>query len=228
MTAAAVAFPVAPLAHARAGGFGLGVRATPAPPGWHEAGAAARDARLLGSLLARTADAAGTRAGAVAATWYLEKHAWFACGAALGGLLVHGAMPPLGRAFVRHAGEGWVDAIAVPEQGWEPADPAVLAARLEAHLAPLVAALTDRRPARALWLCAGDRLGQAALWCGQAFGDRAAAWSLAAEALAAPTALKAAPGFAMRAGEPFRRRRGCCLSHRCDDGATCDDCPLSR
>lgn len=228
MTAAAVAFPVAPLAHARAGGFGLGVRATPAPPGWHEAGAAAGDARLLTSLLARTCHAAGTRAGAVAATWYLEKHAWLACGAALAGLLVHGAVPPLDRAFVRHADEGWVDAIAVPEHGWERADPAVLAALLEAHLAPLVAALSDRRPARALWLCAGDRLGQAAIWCGEAFGDRTAAWSLAAAALEAPTALEAPAGLTLREGEPFRRRRGCCLSHRCPAGATCDDCPLSR
>lgn len=228
MTAAAVTYPIAPLAAARAGGFGLGVRATPAPAGWREAGAAARGPGLLDSLLARIAGAAGTRSAAVAATWYLEKHAWHACGAALAGLLVHGAVPPLDRTFVHHAREGWVDAIAVPEDGWEQASPAVLAARLEAHLSPVVAALGGRRPARALWLCAGDRLAQAALWCGEALGCRADAWSLATEVLAAPTALQAPAGFALWEGEPFRRRRGCCLSHRCPSGATCADCPLSR
>jgi hypothetical protein len=221
----AAADPVAPLAVARAGGFGLGVRALPVPSdedGWRPAGAVAED---LGVLLPRAIAAAGPRA--VGATWLLEKHAWFVAGAQLAALLVHGAMPPARALWVRCGASGWPEAVALPTAGWAPADGARIAAALEAHLVPLVEALAAHRARRPLWRSAGDRLGQAALWCGEAFGARGRAWALASDALAAPTALRAPAGFALRGGEPFRRRTGCCLSRRCPDGATCPDCPLA-
>jgi ferric iron reductase protein FhuF len=142
--------------------------------------------------------------------------------------VAHRALPPLEDVSLRYCDSGWPDAIALPPDGWEPADSEALAERLDAHLAPLVDLLARHRPARALWRSAGDRLGQAALWCGEALGDRRAAWTLATDALAAPTRLRAPAGFDLADGTPFRRRTGCCLSYRCDGGAICADCPRGR
>jgi iron complex transport system ATP-binding protein len=220
---------VGPVAALRAGGFALPVAEQPvADDGWRPAALAATDAALRADLLARTTRGTGTRSLAVAATWQLEKHAWFVAAAALGGLLVHGRMPPLDRLSVRDGEHGWVEELALPATGWERGDGAFLAGRLEAHLLPLVDALGAHRPRRALWRCAGDRLGQAALWCGEAVGDPAAACALAAGALGAPTALAAEPRFTLHDGRAARRRTGCCLSFRCPDAATCADCPVRR
>jgi hypothetical protein len=223
--------PIRPLARARAGGFGLDIRVVPPPadePGWRPADAVARQPRRLEVLLDRTATAAGTTSRAVAATWHLEKHAWHVASASLAAILVHGTMPPLEQAVLRDAEEGWPDAIAVPPSDWTPANGATLAARLEAHLEPLVDALCHHRPAGALWRSVSDRLGQAALWCGEAFTDHRRAWTLAGEAMTAPTALAAPTGFDLVDGVPFRRRTGCCLSHRCQPALICDDCRLRR
>jgi hypothetical protein len=86
--------------------------------------------------------------------------------------------------------------------------------------------LARGRPRRSLWRSVGDRLGQAAVWCGEAFGDREGALALAADVLAAPTPLRARAGFVLRGDQAYRPRTGCCLSHRCAGGSTCDDCPL--
>lgn len=177
------------------------------------------------TLLARTAAGAGSRSLAVAATWHLEKHAWFAAGTALAGVVVHGVVPPLDDAALRDGEHGWAEAIALPDDRWQAADGPALAQHLEAHLAPLVTALTPYRPRRALWRSIGDRLGQAALWCAEALDDDAAI-AVATEALTAPTRLRAPAAFTTRAGRRFRPRTGCCLSHRCDGGVECDDCPL--
>lgn len=220
---------IAPLVAARANGHGLAIRPAPLPAdatGWLSAGTFARDRELLAEALERTARAAGTASRAVAATWLLEKHAWHVASAALAAVLVHGAVPPLDGALVQLGEHGWADAIALPPDDWEPAGGRVLAARLAAHHGPLVEALAPYRSRRALWRSVGDRLGQAALWCGEAFDDHRRAWAIAAEALTAVTALAAPAGFELLDGAPFRRRTGCCLSHRCPDGRVCDDCPL--
>jgi hypothetical protein len=221
--------PIRPLAAARANGFALDIRPAPRPasePGWRSAVATGRDGELLGALLARTAATAGTASRAVAATWHLEKHAWYVAAATLAAILEHDAMPPLDEALLRDAEQGWPEAIAVPRSGWVSADGAGLAEGLEAHLAPLVDALARHRPAKALWRSASDRLGQAALWCARAFQDRSGACALASQALAAPTALAAPAQFELINGTPARRRVGCCLSHRCPGGITCEDCGL--
>jgi hypothetical protein len=219
---------IRPLADAEANGFRLPVRAAPPPahePGWRPADAPAGNPTLLQALLDRTAAAiAGPRV--VAATWHLEMHAWHAASTSLAAILLHGSMPPLEQALLHDAEEGWADAIALPASSWAPADGSALAIGLQAHLAPTVEALAGHRPSRALWRCAGDRLAQAALWCGEAFGDRRRAWALASEALAAPTPLAAPAAFELVDGVPFRRRTGCCLSHRCAGGLACDDCGL--
>jgi FhuF 2Fe-2S C-terminal domain len=224
--------PVAALADARAHGFGLGVERITGDwraQGWRPATLAAEDVHLREELIARSAAGAGTPSRAVAATWLVERHVWLAAGAALAGVLVHGAIPPLDAALLRDGEYGWADAIALPDTGWTAVGGgAALAAHLEAHLHPLVEAFACERPRRALWRSAADRLGQAALWCGEAFGAHERAWTVAGDALTADTALHAPAGFMMRAGRPFRRRIGCCLSHRCPGGDMCDDCPLPR
>jgi FhuF 2Fe-2S C-terminal domain len=165
--------------------------------------------------LRRTANAAGTSSLAVAATWQLEKHAWYVAYAAL----ERGAIPPLHAARLHIGEHGWAEGIELPGDGWEVGDGVAIAAALEAHLAPLVDELSGYRPRRALWRSVGDRIAQAALWV--------PAIELAEEILAAPTAFHAPAGFELRDGEPFRRRTGCCLSHRCEGGTVCEDCPLA-
>jgi hypothetical protein len=218
--------PVLAIAQAEALGYRLDVRTLPVPqePGWRPAHAAARDPLLMERLLARSAVVAGTRARAVAATWHLEKHAWFAAAAALGGLLSRGELPPLDTAWVRDGEAGWVEAVAIPVEGWSPGGGAELADALSAHLEPVVEALTRHRGRRALWRSVGDRLGQAALWAADAFDERALA--LAADALEAPTPLASPRSFEIVEGRPTRRRTGCCLSHRCDGAIVCADCVL--
>lgn len=210
---------IASIAAARLSGFGLAVCAAPPPAGdrgWRRAA----DGPPLPAPCALPP--------AVGATWQLEKHAWFVAAAAVAALLVRGSMPPLGGVWLRYGADGWAEGIAVPRDGWSAAGGGLLAVRLEEHLAPVVDALSAHRPRRALWRSAGDRLGQAAIWCGEALGDRDGALSLAADALAAPTALRAPAGFGIVDGLPFRRRAGCCLSHRCDGGVECADCVLGR
>jgi hypothetical protein len=218
--------PLDRIATARANGFGLAVVAGPAAgAGWR----AAHDVAPLDALVARTERALHPAPPAVAAAWHLEKHAWHAASLVLAALLVDGSLPPLGGAQVLDGPHGWTDAIAVRPGGWaRGAAPVDAAELLEAHLAPVIGALAGRRAERALWREAADRVGQATLWCGEAFGRRADAWAAGAALLSAHTRLRAHAGFVLRDGEPFRRRGGCCLSYRCADGVLCDDCPLRR
>jgi hypothetical protein len=198
----------------RANGFGLAVVTGPVEgPGWRDA----HDVAALHDLVDRTEAVLSPAPRAVAAAWHLEKHAWHAASLVVAALLLGRALPPLERAQVRDGTHGWTEAIAVPPHGWAGRATAVDAAeQLEAHLAPVVAALS------------ADRVGQAAVWCGEALGARAAAWAAGAGILAAHTRLRAHAGFHLRDGEPFRRRGGCCLSYRCADGELCPDCPLRR
>jgi hypothetical protein len=223
---AAATSPLERIAAARAGGFGLAVVPGPASgPRWR----AAHDIAPLDALVARTDRALHPAPRAVAAAWHVEKHAWHAASLVVAALVVDGSLPPLGSAQVRDGEHGWTEAIAVPPGGWTGgASPVDAAEALEAHLAPVVQALASRRAERALWREAADRVGQATLWCGEAFGRRADAWAAGAALLGAQTRLRAHAGFALHQGEPFRRRGGCCLSYRCADGVLCPDCPLRR
>ena len=205
---------MAPIAAARANGFGLGVHRTEevdGEPRWHRA----CDLQPLPTGLPSTA---------VAATWQIEGHGWFVAAVALAGVLVHGRTPPLDRALLRYGDENRPEAIALPADGWRRAGGPGLARAVEAHLAPLVDALSAHRRPRPLWRSAGDRLGQAARWCADAFADNERAIAIATAALDAPTALRAEPGFSIEDGEPFRRRTGCCLAYKLSATPRCADC----
>lgn len=195
--------------------------ADPASDAWRPVGAAAADPALLDDLLHRIARSANAPSLAVAATWQLEKHAWFVAYGALLGLTTEGLMPDLDDIEVHDAPEGWIDDARIPA-GVTSVDGPGLAAALEAHLTPLVDALAVHRPRRALWRCAGDRLAQAAGWVG---GD---ALELGTTALGAPTALHAPCAFTVVDGAPFRWRTGCCLSYRCEGVERCTDCVLTE
>jgi hypothetical protein len=210
---------VAPIAAARANGFGLGVHRAAeisGETGWQPAEVA--------SPVLHPALADELPSPAVAATWQVEGHAWFVAAASLAGVLVHGRVPPLDRALLRYGSEGRPEAIALPADGWRPAGGADVAAAIAEHLEPLVDALSAHRRARPLWRSAGDRLGQAARWCADAFGENDRAIAIATAALEAPTALRAEPGFSIEDGQPYRRRTGCCLAYRLPDTPRCVDC----
>lgn len=161
----------------------------------------------------------------LAATWVVEKHAWFAAVVALGAHQLTGAVPPLCALRLRvGADHGYVDGVALPDPGvaWRPATPEELATRLAVHLAPTVAAMGAHRPVRPLWRCASDRVGQAASWCAAALGPEAIA--LATAVLEADTPLRAPARFAP---DGTRRRTGCCLTYRLDGFDRCADCATS-
>lgn len=226
----AVALDLAPLQAARSEGFGLEIYVLPVPgdqDGWRAASAAAEDAELMELLLKRTRAAAGTSHPAVAATWHLEKHAWWVAALLVGSTTTYRSIPPLGGLRVRDGEHGWVEALGVPADGWESASGNLIAERIERHLEPLVDALAHHRSARVLWSCAADRLAQAAIWCERAFGD-AETIRLAREALAEPTSLMAPANFERTAAGFARRRRACCLAHRATPSVRCSDCPLRR
>lgn len=233
MAPAATADLLSPVAAAEVAGFGLPLRPLPRPadePGWRTAQTLADDPALLQDLLGRGAAALGSPSGAglVAATTLIEAHAWYVAATALGGVLLHGRIPPLEPLLLRDGPEGWVNELALPAHGWERGGGAELAVQLETHLAPVVAALAPHRRPKPLWRSVGDRLGQAAIWCGTAFEADAQVLEIATDALSAPTALRAPARFTVQDGVPFRRRTGCCLTYRTAEAVHCDDCSLIR
>jgi hypothetical protein len=214
---------------ARANGFGLAI--VPGPqdgPGWHDVHAVAGDAALCDERVGLAHAASGSDLEAVGVAWIVENHAWHVASLVVAAQVVDSTLPPLDRLQLLHNASGIHDAVAVPRDGWRHADPVEAAAALDAHLGPLVEAFRGRRAARALWREAGDRVGQAVQWCGEAFGAREHAWSIGAQILAAPTRLRAPARFELRDGAPFRLRSGCCLAHRMPGQAPCADCPLAQ
>jgi hypothetical protein len=213
---------------ARANGFGLAVVAGPARgPEWFDAHALVHDAALRDERLALAHAESGSDLPAIGPAWLVESHAWAVGSLVVAALLADSSLPPLHLLQVLHGPRGLVDAVAVPPDGWRHADPTEAAVALDAHLGPLIDALRGRRAPRALWREASDRIGQAVLWCGEAFDAREEAWSIGAQILAAPTRLRAPARFELRDGAPFRLRTGCCLGHRTPGAAACSDCLLS-
>jgi hypothetical protein len=205
--------------------------------GWVDLAAFGERPELVEQLMLRAGVAAGTPLAAVPATWIVEKAAWFAAAAAFTHLLQRGACAPVEEMRFLHGDAGWAERVAVPPfdgrgvgargVGARDVGAAAFAIRFEAAFAPVVEALGAHRARRALWFSVGDRIAQAAMWTGAALDRTPEAIELATAVLASPTMLHAPARFAWGAdGTPSRRRVGCCLSYRCDDGARCADCPV--
>jgi hypothetical protein len=100
------------------------------------------------------------------------------------------------------------------------------------HLTPLVEAVNraTKRPRRALWRSATDRLAAALVWVGQLSGNEQRACALAREAVAgAPPMNGRAELRTLTAGEQqmlLHVREGCCLYYRIPGNPKCFACPL--
>ena len=220
--------------------------------GWLPAPALHGD-ELVG-LLERATAATGTARIDIGATLLAESYAWGLAMRAVAVLLFGTRIPALSAGEIQlefAAGDATVTGVAFaggaygvagdprsgdPSLAILPDDAALLAclhAELEAHLAPVLSALSaaSGRPPRALWRSAGDRLGGAFLWLGELVGMRERAWDLGARCLQEDGPLAVGAGFRVleHAGiaEPTRNRRGCCLIYRAEGQTTCFTCPLT-
>jgi hypothetical protein len=225
-----------------------------APAGWLPARAATTAGATLDDLLARATSTTATGRADIGGTLLAEGYAWALAMRAVGTLLFGRRIPAMapdevmlelaaGDATVTGmAFAGGAYGVAGDERAGDPAlviladEDALLAqlhAELEAHLAPLLAAisLATGRPLRALWRSAGDRLGGAFLWLGEVVGVRQRAWELGTRCMQAVGPLGVGAGFRVveHAGiaEPTRNRRSCCLIWRAEGQDTCFTCPLT-
>ena len=177
-------------------------------------------------LMARATAQANTTVAAVPATWIVEKAAWFLSAAALAQLLQLGRFVAPTDMRLLHGDTGWAEAVASPAPHAAVHGPEELAHQLEVALTPLVDRFAEHRARRALWLSVSDRLAQAVLFAGPALSRSDEAVELVSRALATPGVLRSPARFTSVDGSLQRRRVGCCLSYRCDDGARCADCPV--
>ena len=229
---------LARIADARAGGYGLFVARREEPgEGWLLAEALARDDGPLDELVAGMARSAGTDLHTVGGEWLLELLAWhgaaLTAAAMMSGRWVPDLRPP--NVLVGFDG-GSVLGIALRGgeargRGDERALARAAHRALAAHLEPVIDALVARRlrPRRALWRAAGDRVGQAFLWCAEAFDAPARARRLAELVLEPGSPLHVPYVSAVGAdGVPYHLRASCCLYHRVPDATPCPGCPLLR
>ena len=213
----------------RGDGFGLTVEQRDAPgDGWLAVDAIAAD---LDGLLAGIYDLAGLRHPPLGAEWLLEHCAWQGASLAVAAAM-DGWVPDLtpGNVLLWFR-DGGVWGIALREVRAAGADPRAAHDALEAFLTPVVAAITARRlrAARPLWRAAGDRVGQAVMWAGAAYGDPGSARRLG-EAMLAPPSPMHVPlrTDVAEDGTPYHVRSSCCLYHRVPGAEVCAGCPLRR
>ncbi|HEY8581807.1 MAG TPA: IucA/IucC family C-terminal-domain containing protein [Capillimicrobium sp.] len=225
----------------------------PSGPGWVGADEGCRDEALLESMLDGVADLYLTDRRDIMAARVLEVWAFNVASPAAAALLTARRLPDVRAAnvvmdpvtgsvalrrptFLCLPGDpaaGHPDARVVP-------DDAALVAELrralaDEHLAPLVETLNrmTRRPARALWRGAADRVVGAFEWAGQQLDCLDDAYGLATACLrGAPGPLSARVELVEAAdGTVGHVRDGCCLYWRvpaCTDGEPCPTCPLAR
>jgi hypothetical protein len=213
----------------RGGGFGLTVEQRDGPgDGWLAADALEGE---LDVLLVGIAELAGIDHPPLGAEWLLEHCAWQGASLAVAAAL-DGWVPDLSPANVLlWFRDGGVWGIALREVRSAGAGPRAAHDQLEALLRPVVAAITARRlrAERPLWRAAGDRVGQAVVWAGDAFGDPGRARRLGEAMLAPPSPMHVPLQTALSGdGVPFHVRSSCCLLHRVPGVEVCAGCPLRR
>ena len=213
----------------RGGGFGLTVERRDGPgEGWLAADALDAD---LDGLLAGVYDLAGLHHPPLGAEWLLEHCAWQGASLAVAAAM-DGWVPDLSPGNVLlWFRDGGIWGIALREVRAAGVGPRAAHDALEALLTPVVAAITARRlrAERPLWRAAGDRVGQAVVWAGAAYGDVEAARRLG-EAMLAPPSPMHVPLLteATEDGAPYHVRSSCCLYHRVPGAEVCAGCPLRQ
>jgi hypothetical protein len=230
---------------------GIVATVDPSPGGeFVEAAALARDRDRLSVPLARIGSEFGTERADICAARLIEVWTWLVAAPAAGALLVASRLPDVApqNTFISLAGgtAEWAAAFASgrfygldadhPDAAVV-ADEAELLARLNASLAaqfdPLVESLNQltRRPRRALWRGAADRVTGAFLWAGEALGaaERGGGLAQRAVAMASPLHGRARTQLVQLPGgeaELIQVRDGCCLYYRVPGGECCASCPL--
>jgi hypothetical protein len=163
----------------------------------------------------------------IGACWDVEGIAWFLGALVAGSMLGSGVVlfASADSVWTRIGPDGLAEGLAVSSDAVAaPACPAAARRILGELLAPLVDA-GARAQARVLWWHAGDRIADAVLWCGEAFGRPRDATRIGHELLA-PGVPYSVP-LGLEAGL-HRTRRTCCLSRLTADGELCEGCPHQR
>jgi hypothetical protein len=249
--------PRTPLADTLAPLSDLGVETqlgVPEGDGWVGAGRLVEDDDELRAALAEIAGNLGTDRDDVCAAQLIELWTWLVAAPAAAGLVVGERLPDVSSGNVVLRAEGgladWRVGLRRPRFHALPGDPdarhpdAVPAADegellgrlgamlVNAHLAPLVVALNRlaRRPERALWRGAADRVTGAFLWIGDQLGARERSRALARGAVGSAPELGAKVRV-QRIGSGrdethVHLRHGCCLYYRVPGAPKCIGCPL--
>jgi FhuF 2Fe-2S C-terminal domain/Ferric iron reductase FhuF-like transporter len=249
--------PRAPLADTLAPLAGLGIETHLGPregDGWVAADRLAGDAAALRAVLGEVRASLGTDRDDVCAAQLVELWTWLVAAPAAGAIVVGSRLPDVSSANVLLQARGgladWRAGLRStrfhalpgdPEAGHRDAlaasDERILLSRLRAmlvedHLAPLVAGLNriGRRPERALWRGAADRVAGAFLWIGEQLGARRRAEALARGAIGSAPPLGARVRT-QRVGNSadethVHLRAGCCLYYRVPGAPKCIGCPL--
>jgi hypothetical protein len=220
------------LAEAEAFGYGLGIESGARPgPAWTRL-----DRLSTAAEIERSLDALRTVVGApsprgLPVAWYVEKVAWHVGSPLAAALVCAGTLPRLrpSATWLRFTPYGLaIGASAADDTACAPGGEHELAALFSTLMAPLVeAAGRYGRATRTLWRHAGDRLADAFLWSGEAFGCRERAWRLAEDVLALETPFSVPPRFALEDDSATRVRRTCCLAFRLADTEPCGRCPVA-
>jgi hypothetical protein len=239
---------LARIAAADANGYGLAIGRRDQPgDGWLDARELVREP--LDELIRDSTRGAGTPLARVGAEWLLELYAWQGASLVAAAMVSDARVPDLSPANVLVA----VDAgrpvgialrggtlIGLPEDprahelDLVDDEPALARAghdALASHVEPLIDALAVKRlrAPRALWRAAGDRVGQAFLWCTQAFDAPERSARLARLMIAPPSPMHVPLRTAVGDDDvPYHVRSSCCLGHRTDDPVLCPGCPLWR
>ena len=222
--------------------------------GWIGAGRLVADEDELRAALAEIAGNLGTDRDDVCAAQLIELWTWLVAAPAAAGLVAGGRLPDVSSGNVLLRAQGgladWRVGLRRPRFHALPDDPdarhpdAVPAADerellgrlgamlVNAHLAPLVASLNRlaRRPERALWRGAADRVAGAFLWIGDQLGAREHSRALARGAVGSAPELGAkvrVQRVGSGVGETHvHLRHGCCLYYRVPGAPKCIGCPL--
>ncbi|MEH3055421.1 MAG: ferric iron reductase [Patulibacter minatonensis] len=196
----------------------------------------------LDDLFARFPAGDGRSADAVQGSLLLEAWAWTILAPTTAALLGTGIVLDLaaaGTAVQAPPGQRPVFLGIDVTQPWaqaptvvDPDDPAsidLLLGPMVAHLAPLVAAISERtgRSRTALWRGVRDRLAGTLLWAGEASGRRTVAEAMLERAFGDGRVRGPVPRLVPGEGQPALVRGGCCLWWRAGNDP-CDTCPLSH